>query len=170
MNKIARFACKYNFEWIIKLINFDINYQDKEGNTLLMISAWTYSESIVKLLIKKGANLDITNNEGYTAARFAEFINRGHIVELLINEGADANIQDTEGNTLLIQLCKKKNEDRILFAYEHGANFYLKNNLGESSLDILEKQLELSGKLQSLKEKILLEQFVSDASYQAHGL
>ena len=95
-----------NTDYFFKLIkkpNIDINEINDSLNTPLIIAAINGVSEIVKILIEKGAKLDIQNREGYTAliAAAQEFhkvrkVNRKKdyydIIKMLIEAGADWNI------------------------------------------------------------------------------
>ena len=62
--------------------------------------------TIAKLLIKKGANLDIKDNKGNTALMIAILLKNYEIIKLLIDRGADLSIRNNQGNTPLIELFR----------------------------------------------------------------
>ncbi len=49
----------------------DIDYQEKEGNTLLILAVYYGWEEIVQFLLSKGPNLHLKNKEGDTALDIA---------------------------------------------------------------------------------------------------
>lgn len=49
----------------------DLDYQEKEGNTLLMLAVSYGWEEIVQFLLSKGPNLHLINKEGDTALDIA---------------------------------------------------------------------------------------------------
>ena len=52
--------------------NADIDVQDQQGETPLMLAVMCEHEDMVKLLIKHGARKDIQNNEGMAALDLCE--------------------------------------------------------------------------------------------------
>ena len=54
-----------------------VNWQDETGSTALMTAAWRGHEDHVRLLVSSGANLDLRNSDGETAAEQAR--RRGRI-------------------------------------------------------------------------------------------
>ena len=69
----------------------DVNAQDKQGFTALMIASKEGNIEIAKLLIEEGANVNAEDEMGFTALMLAS--RNGHIaiVKLLIESGADIN-------------------------------------------------------------------------------
>jgi ankyrin repeat protein len=76
----------------------DINiYSQRTGRTLLMEAAWWGKLDLVYFLIKKGADVNLLSNEGYTALGEAVRNAEGSplqydIVKYLIKNGADVNL------------------------------------------------------------------------------
>ena len=75
----------------------DINAQDSNGNTALILAVIHNQIELVKFLIKVGANIDKQNNDGNTALMFAASGNQSKIVNLLLNYNADVNIKNNKG-------------------------------------------------------------------------
>jgi len=57
------------------------------------------AKDAIKLLIKKGANVNVKDRGGFTPLIYAIWLNYRDVVELLINSGADVNAEDSEGFT-----------------------------------------------------------------------
>lgn len=60
--------------------------------------------------------------------------------------------------------CLNKDEKMILFLFDNGADFHVKNNKGETAISILKRKRNLSPEIQALKEKIILEQQIENAN------
>ena len=75
----------------------DVSYLDKKGNSYLHLSVIYQLENIIRLLIKKGININLQNNEGNTALHYA--YNTGDIkfIAILIENSADLNIKNNNG-------------------------------------------------------------------------
>ncbi|CDK31083.1 ankyrin repeat domain-containing protein [Candidatus Babela massiliensis] len=73
LDKSPELISKENLKVAIELIDqgADINLRNREGNTVLLLSVYKGYESIVKILIKNNADLDIKNNLGQTAQEIA---------------------------------------------------------------------------------------------------
>lgn len=66
--------------------DIDINFKDEEDITPLMFAIKKGHTEIAKILIEKGANLDIQNTDGETALMIAKNIGHPDIVEFIVNE------------------------------------------------------------------------------------
>ena len=53
------------------------------------------------MLVKLGADPNITNNVGKSPLHLAAMQNRGAILDILLNSGGDLNLQDAQGMTPL---------------------------------------------------------------------
>ena len=82
----------------------DINIQHKTtGTTVLMIaSSYYYYDDIVEYLIKKGAKLNLQDNEGKTALLWAAS-NSLPNAKILVAKGANVNIAANDGMTPFLQ-------------------------------------------------------------------
>ncbi len=82
-----------------KLFIDGININFKHKTTLIHIASDIGNTNLIEQLIKKGADVNSTNEYGFTPLHFAVINNDINIAELLIKSGADANIFDNEGKT-----------------------------------------------------------------------
>lgn len=112
--------------------NFPI---DEKGKTLLMDSAEGYLTNITEALIKYGATIDQTDNEGANALMYAAKWCRIENIKLLLEKGADVNATDHVGNTALIYAIKRE-ENITVFEelIKAGTNINLKNKEDNSAL------------------------------------
>ena len=82
--------------------------------------------NIVKMLLEKGASIDIQDNYGYNALIAASIAYRIDIVKMLLERGANFSIQDNNGKTFMCYIDEKyKDEihqivDRLSGAYIKG--------------------------------------------------
>jgi len=74
-------------ESVKKLVN--INFQDKNENTVLILASIENHIEVVKYLIESGADLNIKNNVEYTALMYAIQNDSTDIAKLLIDAGAE---------------------------------------------------------------------------------
>jgi len=96
----------------------NLNIQNEEGETALMIASGGDYTDIVRLLIEAGANLNIQNEDGKTALMFAS---NTDIVRLLIEAGANLNLQNNDGHTALITATKRNDIEIVRLLIEAGA-------------------------------------------------
>ena len=92
----------------------NINDKNKFGKTALMYAASNNRESMVSLLIDKGADINMKrNNNGWTALMDAAMNNKESIVSLLIDRGADINIKSNSGFTALMDAASYNKESIV---------------------------------------------------------
>lgn len=94
----------------------DIEYKNKNGNNALMFAAWSNHDHIVKLLLKRGANINAINNYQYSAllGLFCS-IDSTNMLNIFKMGKADFALKDPEGNYNVLMLaifdnCKKSVE------------------------------------------------------------
>ena len=80
--------------------NFDINAENEEGNTLLLVACQNANRRMAELLIHRRAAINHQNAHGNTALHFAmAFDTSGELGEFLIEKGADDTIENIYGLT-----------------------------------------------------------------------
>lgn len=146
-----------------------IDVKDSKGVTPLMVASdgtHLYFEgsgipplniSTVKLLLKKGANVNNVDDQGRTAIMLAvqEILERDQIVKLLLEYGADINKKDSKGWTALMHASNygdtyitspryykggpdihKESADIVKLLVQNGANVNVVNDEGKTALII----------------------------------
>ena len=91
-----------NFKAVQALLtnDADINLQDVEGMTALMFAALNGMHDVVKLLVDKGADVNLRSNKHReTSLMYAA--GKGHldIVKMLLDKGADVNLRSNKNKT-----------------------------------------------------------------------
>lgn len=77
---------------------FDANAEDEYGNSLLMVAVQNRHIKIVELLLRHGALLNHTNNNGNTALHFAfAYDTSGLLPQFLLEHGANDSIENMNG-------------------------------------------------------------------------
>ena len=91
----------------------NINYQDEDGNTGLLVAAANNMGFLVSFYHKLGADLNLSNVNGETPLMHA--IANGHInmVNYMIENGASVNAQTNEGKTVLEFAEEVENKEMI---------------------------------------------------------
>jgi ankyrin repeat protein len=117
----------------------DINAQNSEGNTALMLSIMHDKSSIIKILLEAGADVHILNKKHETALDlYASISTDFEHLNLFLSAGADINRQDIEGYTALMQAARN---DDCLFGVEKvfkaGADINIKDKDGDNALSWL---------------------------------
>jgi len=76
-----------------------VDYQDDQGNALLHVAAQNGSRRLVKLCLRRGANLNLQNLTGQTALHFAFGYGYNEVGDYLVSKGADDSIRNKDGLT-----------------------------------------------------------------------
>ncbi len=64
-------------------------------------SKWTHSD-VVKVLIEKGAQVNMQNNDGLSTLMLASLCGCSNVVKILIEKGAQVNMQNNDGWSALM--------------------------------------------------------------------
>jgi ankyrin repeat protein len=107
-----------------------LDVKDGSGQTALLRGAQSGHDSIVKLLIEKGAELDSKDNNGRTALSWATQFKRDSVVELLIGKGAELESRDNDGRTALSLAVESGSDSAAKLLIEMGAELDSKDNGG----------------------------------------
>jgi ankyrin repeat protein len=88
--------------WLDEGGGVDARCAERYGGTLLMSAAVGGHEAMVRMLLQRGAGVNLQESHGLTALMCAAI--RGHttIVQALLDAKADASLQATSGGTALI--------------------------------------------------------------------
>ncbi|OLN94198.1 putative ankyrin repeat protein-like protein 4 [Colletotrichum chlorophyti] len=113
----------------------DVNATDTEGNTMLHIACTQFHFfNEVRILIKRGADLEARNNKGETPI-FQAAQAEPDCLGLLLDSGADVNATDREGNTVLHTACTRFGFLKaVKILIQNGADLEARNNKGETPI------------------------------------
>jgi hypothetical protein len=123
----------------------DVDAQNREGRTALMIAAKEGDFESIALLRSYNASLDIRDNSGDTALIQAVAHGHANIVEFLIQHGADVNTRDLGGRTLLILATLSKNLTLIKYLCDHGADINAADDSQINAVDVAERGDTING-------------------------
>lgn len=79
--------------------NLPIDYQDDTGNSLIHIAAQNGNKRMIKLCLKRGADVNAQNLNGQTPLHFAYSYGYNEVGEYMISKGADDTIRNKDGLT-----------------------------------------------------------------------
>lgn len=85
------------FLQIFSTFNLDTNGQDTGGWSALHEAAFAGREDFIKLLLSRGASINIQNSDGATPLFTAVQYGKHSCLKLLLKEGADVNILTVDG-------------------------------------------------------------------------
>jgi len=91
---------------------------------------------IVKLLVEKGADITLKDNEGWTPLVWASWSGTDKIVSFLLNKGAKINVQTDKKWTSLMAASLRGYDVVVKLLLDRSADKTVKNSDGETALDI----------------------------------
>jgi ankyrin repeat protein len=92
---------------------------------------------LVKLLLAKGANVNLSDRTGCTPLIYAGQGRRAAIVRLLLEKGADVNAKGANGWTALMSAVEMGETDTVRVLLGRGADVNIKNKGGATALKLL---------------------------------
>ena len=113
----------------------DANYQTDDGNSVMSLAAEVDDPEFLKIALQHGGNpnLDILHSPYRRPLGIATGPFHLEHVKLLLNAGADVNYQNpVTGNTALDLAADLNQFDIVYYLLENGANYNLKNKLGNT--------------------------------------
>jgi uncharacterized protein len=131
---------------IVRLLldqNVNIETQEEDGETPLILAASYGQIEIVQLLLDRGAQVDARDNYGNTAliaaacsCAQATMRPTHDILNLLLDKDAKINAQANDGRTALMNAAGGFEADNVQLLIAHGANTHLKDKKGETALQL----------------------------------
>jgi ankyrin repeat protein len=113
-------------------MNHLLNIKNSDGNTLINLMIESKNNSLAKLMIEKGADIEYATLKNYTP--FLSAVNYGNIeiVKLLIDKGANLDVENIYGRNALM-LCT--DEDIFKLLIENGAKLNSFDHNGDTPLN-----------------------------------
>lgn len=124
----------------------DINQKDKYLNTALHKAVFSYEMDeediveeqkilrVVKVLLEKGANVNLTDNRNSAALNIAALREHVSVVEYLLDNGAEINNKGENGNTALSYTVSNDNFELFNLLIKRDANHKLLLDNGQNLL------------------------------------
>jgi len=108
----------------------DVDATDSRGLTALMLVAGAGHEACLRLLLRRGASLDIQDLVGWTAATHAAFNGQDQSIRLLGAGGAELDVRDFLGTTPAMRAALGGHGACLKQLAAGGADLGLRDNLG----------------------------------------
>ena len=109
-------------------LSYYLNRRDGEGMTALLWAARRGHEAIVRLLLEKGANIEVNSRFDGTALVQAAGYGHEAIVRLLLEKGANLEVINYYHGTALVEAVRRGDEAIVRLLLEKGANIEAKND------------------------------------------
>ncbi|KAL3074640.1 hypothetical protein niasHT_033667 [Heterodera trifolii] len=116
---------------------------------------------VCRLLVARGANIDLGTDSAITPLMIACNKSEMEIVTFLVENGANLNLQNGDGETALMTACCRKNVDIVRFLLSHGANVEQLDYSGQSPL----MQAAMSDNLEACR--LLVEEWAAEVNQQS---
>lgn len=131
MISVARPNSNISFSKLLIDSGADLNLQDNQGNTALIMASTSNNDEAVAQLLKEGAELNIQNEKGNTGLMF---IGSVELLQLYVSYKPNLDLQNTDGNTVLMKRSGILSFTKILV--EAGASLNIRNNEGYTALGL----------------------------------
>jgi uncharacterized protein len=162
-NKISSIFSPKSKEQIEK----DLSLLPKEKlNRLLLNAAREGSIDKVKWLLAAGADVEVKDNDGWTALIYASMYGYKEVVQMLLDAGADVEVKDKWGQTALMYASMHERKDVVQALLAAGAKEPIKESFYKSlnELELPPKSKEQIKKDLSLLNKDKLNHMLIDAA------
>ena len=104
---------------------FPLHYYAKDGDLAGVQGA-----------LQAGANIDVTDNDGWTALIIASYYGHLEVVKYLVSQGANIDVTDNDGNTVLSEASYYGHLEVVKYLVSQGANIDAKTNNGDTALTL----------------------------------
>ncbi len=99
LHQAASFGHWEVIEELLNHPNVNVNARADDLKAPLHLAAQKGKERSVILLLGKGADVSLADNDGWTPLHYAAVGGKKDIIQLLLNKGADFNAKDKQGRT-----------------------------------------------------------------------
>ena len=105
--------------WLDKGDGVDARCAEAGDTTLLMAAAAGEQEAMMRMLLKRGASVNLQNSTGSTTLMFAATNGHTTTVQVLLDAKADASLQNKGGDTALMVAEQQKNTETAQLLRQH---------------------------------------------------
>ena len=123
-------------ESLLKTGHFDVDERDYVNNerTVLITAAWKGYIAVVKILLRHGANVNLSDDLGRTALLHSCIEGYYEVVQELLNDGAAVNTITDKGGTALTVASTNGHHKIVSLLIEKGAILDLSGSPGRTAL------------------------------------
>ena len=120
--------------------DLDAETQDRTGNNALTEAVYNKRIDIVRVLLRRGANVNKKSKLGRTALYFATTTGDPGLVADLLNHGSDINTPDFLGVTPLMQAAKYADPEIVSLLLARGASVHEIDTEGKTALQFAQER------------------------------
>uniref|UniRef100_A0A670I4D2 [histone H3]-lysine(9) N-methyltransferase n=1 Tax=Podarcis muralis TaxID=64176 RepID=A0A670I4D2_PODMU len=131
----------------------DVNAQDSGGWTPIIWAAEHKHIEVIRMLLTRGADVTLTDNEENICLHWASFTGSAEIAEVLLNAQCDLHAVNFHGDTPLHIAARESYHECVLLFLSRGADTEVRNKEGDTPLDLTLENSEVWFALQ-LNRKI----------------
>jgi len=124
------------FPVLINARGIDLNLRANNGDTALMIAAYSANKPAVEALLAKGATV---NQDGWTALHYAATIGDNDIVKMLLAKSAALDAPSPNKTTPMMMAARGGHIYTVKALLDAGADASLKNDVGMSAIDFAQQ-------------------------------
>ncbi len=124
------------FDVLLNAHDIDLEYRAKNGDTALMIAAYTNNQPAVEALLAHDAEV---NQTGWAALHYAAAVGNNEIVQLLLDHYAYIDAESPNKTTPLMMAARGGHILTVKLLLDEGADATLKNEQGMTALDFAKK-------------------------------
>uniref|UniRef100_F7BXJ6 [histone H3]-lysine(9) N-methyltransferase n=1 Tax=Monodelphis domestica TaxID=13616 RepID=F7BXJ6_MONDO len=147
-----------NLEMVSLLLStgqVDVNAQDNGGWTPIIWAAEHKHIEVIRMLLTRGADVTLTDNEENICLHWASFTGSAAIAEVLLNARCDLHAVNYHGDTPLHIAARESYHDCVLLFLSRGADPELRNKEGDTAWDLTPERSDVWVALQ-LNRKLRL--------------
>lgn len=124
------------FPVLLNARGIDLNLRANNGDTALMIAAYSANKPAVEALLAKGATV---NQDGWTALHYAAAIGDNDIVKMLLAKSAALDAPSPNKTTPMMMAARGGHIYTVKALLDAGADASLKNDVGMTAVDFAQQ-------------------------------
>ncbi|XP_013118452.1 E3 ubiquitin-protein ligase MIB2 [Stomoxys calcitrans] len=135
-DKLVREAAQGHYDFVKHYLEAHPDHLNfmSGGKTAIQVAAHQGFVQIVKLLISKGANVNVVDKEGDSALHYAAFGNQPETMRILLQNGADINFLNSSHCTALHICAHKKTPHCVRELLNHNVDVNIQDSYGDTAL------------------------------------